>query len=360
MEGMTASLTQRTQRIRRALRRGLSFVFVSCLFVVFVDASGCTARPQTGTHVRLAVGGQNQLVYLPTTLAQELGFYKEEGLDVELQDHAGGAKALQSLIGGSSDVVSGFYDHTIQMAAEGRAFVAFVTMLRFPGLVLVTSPQSAGAVTKIEDLKGRIAGVTAAGSSSQMLLTYMLQRHGITADAVSMTPVGSAATAIAAIEHGKVDAAMVGDPAFTLIARRNPTVRVLADLRTAAGVKAAFGATTYPSSVLYSKTEWVRENRDTASKLAHAILRTLQWMHGHSAQEIADRTPKSFRGEDEALYVEAVKSSMPMFSPDGVMDAAGAQTVRELLAGSMEKVRTGEIDLSKTYTNEFIGATNGR
>ncbi len=333
--------------------KGLRY-FVS--LVAFASlAAGCASRDHAGgQHVRLAVGGQNQLVYLPTTLAQELGFYKEEGLDVELQDHAGGAKALQSLVGGSSDVVSGFYDHTIQMAAEGRQFVAFVTMLRFPGLVLVTSPQSAGAVTKIEDLKGRVAGVTAAGSSSQMLLTYMLQRHGITTDAVSITPVGSAATAIAAIEHGKVDAAMVADPAFTLIARRSPTVRVLADLRTAAGVKAAFGATTYPSSVLYSKTEWVRENRDTAMKLAQAILRTLQWMHGHSAQEIADRTPKSFRGEDDALYVEAVKNSMPMFSPDGLMDAAGAQAVRALLAGSMEKVRTVEIDLSKTYTNEFI------
>jgi NitT/TauT family transport system substrate-binding protein len=324
---------------------------------VSIHSATCAARPQTGSHVRLAVGGQNQLVYLPTTLARELGFYQEEGLDVELQDHSGGAKALQSLIGGSSDVVSGFYDHTIQMAAEGREFVAFVTMLRFPGLVLVTSPKGAGSVTTIEELKGRVAGVTAAGSSSQMLLTHMLQRHGIAADAVSITPVGSAATAIAAIEHGQVDAAMVADPAFTILTRRNATVRVLADLRTAAGVKEALGADAYPSSVLYSKAEWLRANHDTTMKLARAILRTLQWMHTHSPQEIADKMPKSFRGEDDALYAEAVKNSMPMFSPDGLMDAAAAQAVRTLLAGSMEKVRSTQIDLSKTYTNEFI---NGR
>src|SRR4030095_12668573 len=134
-------------------------------------------------------------IYLPTTLARELGFYRDEGVDVELQDHAGGSKALQAMVGGSADVVSGFYDHTIQMAAEGRAFVAFVNMLRFPGLVLGTSPQSARTVTKIGDLKGRIAGVTAAGSSSQMLLNYMLQRNGLTLEDVSITPVGSAATA---------------------------------------------------------------------------------------------------------------------------------------------------------------------
>jgi NitT/TauT family transport system substrate-binding protein len=297
------------------------------------------------------------MVYLPTTLARELGFYKEEGLEIELQDHAGGAKALQSLIGGSSDVVSGFYDHTIQMAAEGREFVAFVTMLRFPGLVLVSSPQSADAVTNIEALKGKIVGVTAAGSSSQLLVTHMLQRHGLAVDAVSITPVGSAATAIAAIEHGKVDAAMVADPAFTLIAQRNPGVRVLADLRTAAGVRAALGAEAYPSSVLYSKREWVRDNRDTAAKLARAILRTLQWMHAHSAEEIAEKTPKALRGEDDALYVQAVKNSLPMFSLDGVMDAAGAQAVRDTLGESMEKVRTARIDVSHTYTNDFI---NGR
>jgi NitT/TauT family transport system substrate-binding protein len=348
---------------RRELRRlaGLSFVsflpFVT--FVFFVSSvpttAACSSRASsTGQRVRLAVGGQNQLVYLPTTLAQELGYYKAEGLDVELQDHAGGAKALQSLVGGSSDVVSGFYDHTIQMAAEGRAFVAFVNMLRFPGLVLVTSPQSASTVTTIGDLKGHIAGVTAAGSSSQMLLTYMLQRSGLTLEDVSITPVGSAATAIAAIEHGKVDAAMVADPAFTIITRRNPGVQVLADLRTAAGVRAAVGADTYPSSVLYAKAEWIRENRETTSKLARAILHTLQWMHTHSPSEIADKTPKTFRGEDDALYVDAVKSSMPMFSPDGTMDLKGAEAVKTLLAGSMEKVKSAEIDLSKTYTNEFI------
>src|SRR2546430_8675737 len=131
---------------------------VSCV-VVALGACGRGGDP-SGRSVRIAIGGQNQLVYLPTTLARELGLYREEGLDVELQDHAGGAKALQALVGGSADVVCGFYDHTIQMAADQRELVAFVTMLRFPGLVLVTSPQSAATVTSISDLKGKIAGVT--------------------------------------------------------------------------------------------------------------------------------------------------------------------------------------------------------
>jgi NitT/TauT family transport system substrate-binding protein len=294
------------------------------------------------------------MVYLPTTLAQVLGFYQDEGLDVELQDHQGGSKALQALVGGSADVVSGFYDHTIQMAAEGRQLVAFVSILRFPGLVLVTSPRSADTIPKIEDLRGHVAGVTTAGSSSQMLLTYLLQRHNVPPDSVGITAIGSAATAIAAVERGKVDAGMMADPAFTILTKRTSAARVLADLRTAAGVKDAFDVATYPSSVLYAKSDWIQANRGTTARLATAMLRTLQWMQAHTPEEITARTPKEFRGEGDALYAEAVKNSMPMFSPDGVMDAAGAEAVHRLLAQSMDKVRATPIDLARTYTNEFV------
>jgi NitT/TauT family transport system substrate-binding protein len=338
----------------RVIKSRHAFPFVS--LVSLVSLSACARSHDAGSehHVRIAIGGQNQLIYLPTTLARELNFYRDEGLDVDLQDHAGGSKALQALVGGSADVVCGFYDHTIQMAAEQREFVAFVTMLRFPGLVLVTSPKSAGSVTKIEDLKGRIGGVTTAGSSSHMLLTFLLQKNGVPVDSVSVTGIGGAATAVAAVEHGTVDAGMMTDPSFTILQRRNPGVRVLADLRHAEGVKQAFGSSSYPASVLYAKGEWIRANRDTAGRLARAIVRTLDWMQTHTPEQIAEKTPPDFRGEDQSLYVDALKNTMAMFSPDGVMAADGAEAVHMLLAQSMDKVRNTTIDMSKTYTNEFI------
>ena len=343
------------ESVNRVWPRALRAAAIVALAAAIATLGACSrgAADTRATTVRLAVGGQNQMVYLPTTLARELGFYRDEGVDVELQDFQGGAKALQALVGGSADVASGFYDHTIQMAAEGREYVAFVSMLRFPGLVLATSPQAAATVTRIEDLEWRMAGVTTAGSSSQMFLTFLLTRHKVAPESVSVTAIGSAATAIAAIEHGKVDAGWMADPSFTLVKRRNPTVRVLADLRDEAGVRQAFGTATYPGAVLYASGDWVRANRDTSRRLARAIVRTLQWMHAHSVEEIAQKTPKALRGDDDALYVEALKNSMAMFSTDGLMTPEGARAVRELLAGSMEKVRDRTIDLSKTYTNEL-------
>ena len=345
---MTASVTE---DMTLAIGRVWVASLVSSLVVLMI---GCASKPRATDRIRLAIGGQNQMVYLPATLAQELGNYRNEGLDVELQDHQGGSKALQALVGGSADVVCGFYDHTIQMAAEGRRLVAFVSILRFPGLVLVTSPQSAATVTQIADLKGRIAGVTTAGSSSQMLLTYLLQRHAVAPDTVSITAIGSASTAIAAVERGRVDAGMLADPAFTILTRRTAGIRVLADLRTESGVREAFDVPTYPASVLYASADWVAANRDQTRRLARAIVRTLEWMHGHRADEISAKTPRSFRGEDDALYTEAVTNSMAMFSPDGVMQASGAEAVHRLLAQSMDKVRAARIDVATTYTNEFV------
>jgi NitT/TauT family transport system substrate-binding protein len=325
------------------------------VFCVVLGVLACGTR--NTDRIRIAVGGQAQLIYLPTTLARDLGFYREEGLDVELQDFQGGAKALQAAVGGSAEIVSGFYDHTIQMAADGKSYVAFVTMTRFPGLVLAASPKDSAQVAKVEDLRGRIAGVTTAGSSSQMLLTYLLHRHDVPVDSVSITSIGSAATAIAAMEHGTVAAGMMADPAFTMLVRRNTGVRVLADLRTAAGVHDAFGTSSYPGAVIYASADWIGTHRDTASRVARAIVRTLQWMQAHAPAEIAAKSPKDFRGEDDALYAESIQHSMTMFSPDGAMSADGAEAVHRLLAESVEKVRAATIDLSRTYTNDFV---NGR
>lgn len=355
--------TDSTQRTRRTHSFVTGFSFVSIVAIVVI-AGGCARgvdeSGQQQTRVRMAVGGQAQLVYLPTTLARELGHFRDEGLDVHIDDFQGGAKALEALLAGSTDVVTGFYDHTIQMASEGREVTAFVNLIRFLGFIVVVSPQSAAKIAKVEDLKGQIVGVSTAGSSTHMLLTYLLKRHGVPVDSVSVTGIGTAATAVAAVEYGKVDAAIMTEPAYTIMSQRNPNARVLADLRHHQGIKELFGTDTYPAAVLYSKAEWIREHPATARRLARAIRRTLVWMQEHTPQEISDKMPAAFRGPDPALYVEALTHSMPMYSPDGVLAADGAASVHQVLMQSLDKVRSSKIDLSKTYTNEWVADQAGR
>jgi len=316
---------------------------VLCLLLL----AGCGGRKTA--EIRIAIGGQAQLIYLPVTLAQELGYYKDAGLNVTLLDFPGGAKALEALMGGSADVVCGFYDHTIQMAAQGKDLRAFVAMLRYPGLVLVSPSASA-----IEDLKGKTVGVSAPGSSTHMFLNYLLVKHGLKPEDVSNASIGMSATAVGAVTHNKVDAAVMTDPALAIVRRQMPGLHILADTRTAEGVQSIFGVESYPSAVLYSKAEWVERNRDAAKELAGAITKTLSWMRSHTPDEIRDKMPASFKTEDAATDAEVLRTAQAMLSVDGKFTPEAVEAVHKVLSTSLPAVRDARIDLGKTYTNELV------
>jgi NitT/TauT family transport system substrate-binding protein len=315
--------------------------------ICFLLLAGCAGR--RAADIKIAIGGQAQLIYLPVTLAQELGYYKDAGLNVTLLDFPGGAKALEALMGGSADVVCGFYDHTIQMAAQGKDLRAFVAMLRYPGLVLV-SP----SFGRIEDLKGKTAGVSAPGSSTHMFLNYLLVKHGMKPDDVSNASIGMSATAVGAVTHNKVDAAVMTDPALAIVRKQMPGLHILADTRTLEGIRSVFGVESYPSAVLYSKTEWIEKNRDTARQLAGVITKTLSWMRSHTPEEIRDKMPASFRTEDAATDAEVLRTAQAMLSVDGKFTPEAVEVVRKVLSTSLPAVRDAKIDLGKTYTNDLI------
>jgi len=322
------------------------------LSFLFVLLAGCGAKQSSGLlPVRLAIGGQAQLIYLAATFAQELGFYKDEGLAVTLEDFPGGAKALEAMLGGSADVVCGFYDHTIQMAAQGKPVRAFVSILRYPGLVLVSGSP---AVARIQDLKGKIVGVSAAGSSTQMFLNYLLVMHGLKPDDVSVASVGMGAAAVAAVTHKTVDAAIMTDPAIEVVRRQLPATKILADSRTAEGVHDLFGVDIYPSVVLYATAPWLAQHREQAERMARALRKTVDWMRSHSPQEIRERMPAQFRTEDAAADVDGLRATQAMLSPDGRLTPEAAAIVRKVLSLSIESVRTATIDLDQTYTNQFV------
>lgn len=339
-------------------------VLVPLLALVLLLAA-CQQKPgerqADGEPVTIGVGGQPLLVYLPTTLAERLGYYADEGLTVKLEDLQGGSKALQALQGGSVDVVSGYYDHTIQMRAKNRDVRSFVTMLRYPSLVLAVSPKASKPITSVADLAGANVGVTSPGSSTDFFLKYLLGKNGLPPDAATVQGIGGDSTAVAAMEQGSVDAAVMIDPAFSLLQKRagEDNVTVLTDTRTAEGVREDFGVPTYPAAVLYTTGTWLENNPDVARKLAHAIVKTLRWIDTHSAEEIAAKMPAEYAEGDRELYVESIEHAKEAFSRDGVMQADGAEAVRSVLARFDPEIANADIDLSLTYSNDYLPAATG-
>lgn len=333
-------------------RASLPFLTV----VSLLSLTGCSkpAAIQSGPRLVIAIGGQAQIGYLPTTLAAQLGHYRDEGLEVELLDFAGGSKALEALFGGSADVVSGYFDHTVQMAAEGKPLRSFVSMLRYPGLALVVSPGTSRKISSIRDLAGSTVGVSAPGSSTHLLLNHLLVRNGLQPDSVSAVGVGMAAGAVAAMESGKVDAAVMAEPGISQLRARKGELRFLADTQSRRGVLDVYGVSTYPAAVLYSRTEWVEKNQILAKRLARAMRRTLAWIQAHSPEEIAARMPETMRGGDLTLYTKAIENSKDRFSPDGILEDEAAQAVVRVLSESLDRVRIAKPDVRQCYTNQFV------
>jgi NitT/TauT family transport system substrate-binding protein len=309
--------------------------------------------------VTIAVGGAACLCYLPTVLAEQLGEYKKAGLDVELVDFKGGSQSLTAVIGGSADVVSGYFDHCVNLAAKGQTLQAFVVYDRYPGLVLVVSPKHP-EIKSIKDLGGKKVGVSAPGSSTDFFLKYTLKKNGIDPSGTAVIGIGLGATAIAAMEQGQIDAAVMLDPAVTVLQGKFNDLLILSDTRTQKDTQAVFGGD-YPGGALYTKADWIAKHPKETQGLTNAIVATLGWIHSHTAEEIMAKMPENLVGPDKAGYLAALKNTIPMYSTTGKMDPKGAEAVHAVFSLGSPEVAKANIDLSKTYTNQFVdsaGKTN--
>jgi len=302
--------------------------------------------------LKLSVGGKPLLYYLPVTVAERLGYFKEEGLNVEILDLGGGAKSLQALIGGSVDVTTGAYDHTIQMQAQGKPLVATVLLGRFPGIGLGVVKGKIDSFKSFQDLKGMKIGVTAPGSSTNFMVTYILTHNGLKAEDVSFIGVGGGASAVAAVKRGEIDAISNTDPVISQLERMGD-IKVVADTRTEAGTKAIYGGP-YPAAVLYMPPDFIKANPNTTQALVNVFVRTLGWMRTHSADEIAAKMPPEYALGDKDTYLAALKNSLEMFAHDGRMSNDGAANAAKVLTAFDGKVAGAKIDLDATWTNAYV------
>jgi NitT/TauT family transport system substrate-binding protein len=312
---------------------------------------GASASAQT--KVRLAVGGQNALYYLPLTVTDRLGYFKDEGLDVEISDLAGGSKALQALIGGSADVVTGAFDHTLQMQAKGQPIQAVVQLGRFPGFVLATVGPRAAYVKGPADLKGMKIGVTAPGSSTHFMVLHMMAQAGLKANDASFVGVGAGATAVAAAKRGEIDALVNVDPVINLLQSENAIRQIVADTRTMEGTHAVYGGP-YPAAVLYLSPAYAQGNAKTVQALTNAFVRGLKWIASHPAKDIAKAMPAEYALGNMDLFIRSIRSSIPMYSPDGRLGRDSAETALKVLREFDDAVRNAKIDVAKTYTDAFL------
>jgi NitT/TauT family transport system substrate-binding protein len=334
-----------------ATRRIATIILSAAIAALAAQTANAQAPEKRKVNIATASLG---LPYLPLIIAQQRKYFADEGLEVEIAAFAGGSKALQSLMGGSSDVASGAYSNTLTMAAKGQKLKNFVVQVRNPALTIAVSKRVADRYQSPKDLKGMKIGVSAPGSSTHMIVNHLLSKGGLTSNDVSIIGVGTSAGAVAAMEKGDIDAIINSDPVMTKLEADN-VVKVIAETRTLQGTQDLFGGP-YPEAGLYATAEFIAKNPNTMQAMTNAVVRAILWMQRASIEDIAANVPAEYMLGEKGLYLDSYKKMHEAHSPDGLITKEGAQIVHDVLAAFLPEVKAASIKVEDTYDNRFVEA----
>lgn len=303
------------------------------------------------SRVSIAVGGKAAFYYLPLTIAEQLGYFKSEGVEVEISDFAGGSRALQAVVGGSADVCSGAYEHTINLQSKNQMFQAFVLQGRAPQIAVGVSTRAVPGYRNVADLRGKKIGVSAPGSSTNMVANLVLSRAGLKASDVSFIGVGTSAGALTALRSGQIDAMSNTDPVMTMLEQKGD-VKIISDTRTLKGTQEVFGGP-MPAGCLYAPMEFVQKHPNTCQALANAIVHALKWLQTAGPSDIIKTVPENYLLGDRGLYLASFNKVREAIALDGLLPDEGPKTALKALASFEPSIKPDRIDLAKTYTNDF-------
>ena len=332
------------------MRRSIVLAAVAAVCVALA-APGTDAQALEKSKLAIDVGGKSLFYYLPLTIAERQGYFKAEGLDVEILDFPGGARALQALLGGSVDVVSGAYEHTISQQAKGQNIEALVLQGKYAGIVLGMNKAKAAQYRSPKDLKGMKVGVTAPGSSTNMFVNVLLARDGLKPDDVAIIGVGATAGAVAIMKRGEIDAISNLDVVISQLEAGGDIVTVV-DTRTAKGMQDVYGGA-YAAGCIYVPVDFAKKYPNTAQALVNAMLRALRFIQNSTPDQIIAAVPPEYYAADRAVYKAALEKNLETYRHDGIISVEAGQNVLRDLMSFDPTIQSVKVDVAKTINMTF-------
>jgi NitT/TauT family transport system substrate-binding protein len=321
------------------------------------SATGSNAAAVSGMPtVSLMVGGIDKQIYLPYQLAQDLGFYKKYGVNVQLStEQTGGVGAETAMVSGQVDMAGAWYVHAIDFQAKGKNVTDVVQLSGAPGEREMCAKGS--GITSPAQWKGKSLGVTDIGSGTDELTVYLAARYHLTSKDISRVAVGAGPTFVAALQHNRIACGMTSQPTAGAVESQGVGTSVI-NLATTSGAQQWLGGA-YPAAGVLARSDWVASHQATVQKVVDALVATMHWINSHSAADIANAMPAAYVSNGittKAAYTAELAQDKGQFLPDGMMPASGPATVLtiEKFVGNV----TGPINLATTYTKQYAIAAN--
>ena len=331
-------------------RRQFSLSLAMSASACSLAANATDARAER-SRVTLAVSGKSSFYYLPLTIAEQLGYFEQEGLELEMMEFPSALKAQQALTSGTVDAVCGSFDHVINLQSKNQSVQSFVAMGRTPQMALGVSLKNMPDYKEVIDLKGKKIGITAPGTASNLMANLWVQRAGLLTSEVSFIGVGTAAGAIAAIRSGQIDAVCNLDPVMTMLQQKGD-VKIVSDARTLLGTRALYGGL-MPGACLYAPQDYIQKNRFVAQALTNALVHALKWLQTAGPRDLIRVVPEANLLGDRGLYLASYNNLRESISLDGTIADEEAKTALRVLSNFVPALKAEKIELSKTFTNAY-------
>lgn len=339
-------INRRQFNLASSLAMGLS----AAMFAGFGAPSQAQNRFEK-TKITLAVGGKAAFFYLPLTIAEQLGYFAAEGLELEIVDFPSSIRAQQALTSGNADVVCGAFEHLLNLHAKQQYVQSFVALGRAPQMAMGVSVKSMPHYKRLADLKGKRIGIAAPGTGTNFMANVLLQRAGLEQNQVSYIGVGTSAGALSAFRTGQIDAICNLEPVMSQL-EQNGEIKIIADSRTLSGTQAIFGGA-MPGACLYATPDYLQKNKWVVQALSNAIVRSLKWLQTAGPKELLKSVPEVYLTSDRGLYLATFNKLRESISLDGLIAEDAAKMSLKMMANFDPVVKAEKIDISKTYVNTF-------
>lgn len=301
------------------------------------------------TRIVIAVDNRISLGYLPLTIAAQLGYFRDEGLDVELREFADPSLAMAAVASRGAHVLCGPYADLLAPAARGQGLQAFVVQGRAPQVVLGASIKTLNSFSNAADLRGRRIGMRANDNACQQVLRLVTERAGLRDDDVQVVMQPNPHAALQAFRNGQIDALCFTDPTITQLEQLGE-LRVVADTRSLRGTADVFGGP-MPSGCLSAPGEFLTQFPRLTQALTDAMVHALKWLQTAGPSDLIKTVPENHFQGDKALYLAAVERAREAWTSDGLMPRTGPETAARVAGGDAAKASAS--DLARTFTNAF-------
>jgi len=299
----------------------------------------------------MAVGARTSLQQLPLTIAERLGYYAAEGLEVEVLDLGTGARAQQAMLEGAVDIACSTFDDFLVLYAKKQLHRAFVLVGRAPQVAFGVSKRYVPGYRKASDLKGMAIGIAAPGVSAMLVAKLVLARAGLSAQEVRFVETAGVVAALQAIRSGQVDAMVHVEPVMTMLEQKGD-VRIIGDTRSLKGASEIFGGMV-PASCLHASADYLQNHPNTVQALTNAVVRALKWLQTAGPSDLIKAVPDAYLLGDRALYLASFGKVRESIAIDGLIAEDSVKNIVRIMARLEPALQADKFDLDRLFTNTF-------